>query len=151
MKVSTTLLIGSCALILGGCVSSAAPAVVSRPAADTHDQSPLDAGGLTGARTGGSSRRIHVDVDRVDLDVVMERIRQDRDPSTKHLAATLAWRDLAARADADGMVALPDFMRWFSLRTGQTILVDSSAAHERVWLHSSVICSISFDDDAVVR
>jgi hypothetical protein len=123
MKVSTTTLLMAWfgALILGGCASPA-------PAA-TH-ASPLDAGGLTGERVSA--------VQRIDVD-------------TRRLAATLAWRELAARADADDTVSLPDLMRWFSQRSGQTILVDPSAAHERVWLGSRVFCSISFDDEAIVR
>lgn len=141
MRTSTTTTAGFAALLLGGCLAPA-------PAALPHDASPLDAGGLTGARSGGSSQRIQVDVDRVDIDTVMERLfLHGLDPtSARGLSATLAWRDLAARADADETVALPDLMRWFSRRTGRTILVDPSAAHERVSLGSGVFCSIRFED-----
>lgn len=148
MNVSTMIVMGALAtLVLGGCASPA-PTTIST-VSRANDASPLDAGGLTGARAGGgASQRIYVDVDRVDLDVVLERLSlHGLDPaSVEGLAATLAWRELAARADEDETVSLPDLMRWFSRRSGRAIVVDESAAHARVSLSSPVLCFVRFDD-----
>lgn len=68
--------------------------------------SPLDAGGLTGARTGGASQRIHVDVDRVDLALVMERIGRQVgrnilvDPTVQE-TVTVSLRDIPWREAVD--------------------------------------------------
>lgn len=68
--------------------------------------SPLDAGGLTGTRTGGASQRIHVDVDRVDLALVMERIGRQVgrnilvDPTVQE-TVTVSLRDIPWREAVD--------------------------------------------------
>ncbi|MCO5166973.1 MAG: hypothetical protein M9894_11470 [Planctomycetes bacterium] len=57
-----------------------------------------------------------------------------------HLRLRPDLADLWSLADEEGTVALPDLARWITRRSGRTVLVDPSAAHERVSLHAPVFC-----------
>lgn len=84
----------------------AAVSVTGWPVLAQDGASPLDAGGLAGGASGGASQRIHVDVQDVDLQEVMERIgRQVQrnilvDPSVRE-TVTISLRDIPWREAVD--------------------------------------------------
>lgn len=85
----------------------AAVMVAGGPVLAQEGASPLDAGGLAGGSTrGGASQRIHVDVDNVDLQEVMERIGRQVgrnilvDPSVQEIVS-VSLRDIPWREAVD--------------------------------------------------
>lgn len=84
----------------------AAVMVAGVPVLAQDGASPLDAGGLSGVPRGGASQRIHVDVENVDLQEVMERIGRQVgrnilvDPSVQE-TVTVSLRDIPWREAVD--------------------------------------------------
>lgn len=92
---------------LYACLAALAAVMVAGvPVLAQDGASPLDAGGLTGAPRGGASQRIHVDVENVDLQEVMERIGRQVgrnilvDPSVQE-TVTVSLRDIPWREAVD--------------------------------------------------
>ncbi|MBX3471958.1 MAG: hypothetical protein KF878_34325 [Planctomycetes bacterium] len=120
-------------VLLSGCATSSP----SRPRPE-----PLDTHGLANhGPHGRKASRIVIDVDDVDPAAVDARIGLWRRAIHQRLRPDL--EALWSVADVEGTVALPDLARWITRRSGRTVLVDASAAHERVPLCSSVLCGCS--------
>lgn len=92
---------------LYACLAALAAVMVAGvPVLAQDGASPLDAGGLAGTPRGGASQRIHVDVESVDLQEVMERIGRQVgrnilvDPSVQE-TVTVSLRDIPWREAVD--------------------------------------------------
>lgn len=92
---------------LYACLAALAAVMVTGvPVLAQGGASPLDAGGLSGVPRGGASQRIHVDVENVDLQEVMERIGRQVgrnilvDPSVQE-TVTVSLRDIPWREAVD--------------------------------------------------